>query len=150
MIIIIILEFPIHERAPPVQQPAVHLENGQHVYFTEDTARDQASRDPPKTTLTEFFKLDDFARILYYVDVPRYYTWNKKSWSRRKLGIDVDGFPGVKEARVLGRVYTISPRQGECFYLRLLLHHVRGPQSFSDLRTVNGDLAALFMKHASS
>ena len=51
-----ILESPIHERFPPVQQqPTVHLENGQWVYFTEDTARDQASGDPPKTTLTEFF-----------------------------------------------------------------------------------------------
>ena len=54
------------------------------------------------------------------------------------------GFPGVKEAHVLGRVYTINPRQGECFYLRLLLHHIRGPQSFA----VEGDLAALFVKHA--
>ena len=52
-----ILEFPIHERDPLVQQLNVHLENGQHVYFTEDTARDQASRDPPKTKLTEFFNL---------------------------------------------------------------------------------------------
>ena len=52
-----ILEFPIHERDPPVQQLAVHLENGQRVYFTEDTALDRASGDPPKTTLTEFFTL---------------------------------------------------------------------------------------------
>ena len=142
-----ILEFQIHERDPPVQQLAVHLENGQRVYFTEDTASDQASRDPPKTTLTEFFVLchvDNFAKTLLYVDVPRYYTWNKKAWNRRKQGTDVAGHPGVKEAHVLGRVYTISPRQGECFYLRLLLHHVRGPQSFSELRTVNGDLCSSF------
>ena len=142
-----ILEFPIHERDPPVQQLAVHLENGQRVYFTEDTASDQASRDPPKTTLTEFFalcRLDDFAKTLLYVDVPRYYTWNKKTWKRRKQGVVVAGHPGVKEARILGRVYTISPRQGECFYLRLLLHHVRGPQSFSELKTVNGDLCSSF------
>ena len=46
-----------------------------------------------------------------------YYTWNKKSWNRRKQGTNVDGFPGVKEAHVIGRVYTISPRQAECFYL---------------------------------
>ena len=50
-----ILEFSIHERDPPVQQLAVHLENGQRVYFTEDKASDHASRNPPKTTLTEFF-----------------------------------------------------------------------------------------------
>ena len=142
-----ILEFPIHERDPPVQQLAVHLENGQRVYFTEDTARDQASRDPPKTTLTEFFALcqvDNFAKTLLYVDVPRYYTWNKKSWNRRKQGTSVADFPSVKEAHIIGRVYTISPHQGECFYLQLLLHHVRGPQSFTDLRTVNGDLCSSF------
>ena len=97
--------------------------------------------------MTEFFNLcrvDNFAKTLLYVDVPRYYTWNEKSWNRRKQGTDVAGFPGIKEARVLGRIYTISPRQGECFYLRLLLHHVKGPQSFSDLKTVNGDLCSSF------
>ena len=142
-----ILEFPIHERFPPVEQLAVHLENGQRVYFTEDTAREQVSGDPPKTTLTEFFVLcqsDDFARTLLYQEVPQYYTWSRKTWNRRKQGKDVAGHPGVKEAQVIGRVYTISPRQGECFYLRLLLHHVRGPQSFADLRTVEGDLCSSF------
>ena len=73
-----------------------------------------------------------------------YYTWNKKSWHRRKQGTDVEGYPGVKQAQALGRVYTISPRQGECFYLRLLLHNVKGPQSFADLRTVDGDLCSSF------
>ena len=142
-----ILEFPIHERDPSVQQLAVHLENGQRVYFTEETAMDRASADPPKTTLTEFFVLcqrDDFARTLLYVDVPKYYTWRSKSWNRRKQGKDVNGFPGVKEAHILGRVYTVNPRQGECFYLRLLLHNIRGPQSFAHLRTVEGNLCGSF------
>ena len=81
---------------------------------------------------------------MLYVDVSRYYTWNKKSWNRRKQGKDIAGFPGVKEAHILGRVYTISPRQGECFCLRLLLHHVSRPQSFSELKTVDGDLCSSF------
>ena len=74
---------------------------------------DRAAGDPPKTTLTEFFALcqvDDFAKTLLYVDVPKYYTWSSKTWRRRKQGKDVAGFPGVKEAHFLGRVYTISPR----------------------------------------
>ena len=110
-----ILEFPIHERDPPVQQLAVHLENGQRVYFTEDNALDRASGNPPKTTLTEFFALcrvDSFAKTLLYVDVPKYYTWNNKSWCRRKQGTEVAGYAGIKEAHILGRVYTINPRQG--------------------------------------
>ncbi|XP_044599590.1 uncharacterized protein LOC123275503 [Cotesia glomerata] len=58
-----IFGFPIHERDPAVVQLAVHLENGQRVYFTNETAIDRAI-NPPKTTLTEFFELcnraDDF------------------------------------------------------------------------------------------
>ena len=34
---------------------------------------------------------------------------------------------------------TINPRQVELFYLRLLLLHVRGAQSYEDLRTVTFD-----------
>ena len=66
-----ILEFLIHERDPPVQQLAVHRENGQRVYFTEDNALDRASGSPPKITLTEFFSLcrvDNFAKTLLYMD----------------------------------------------------------------------------------
>ena len=33
----------------------------------------------------------------------------------------------MRETQVLGRVYTISSRRGGCFYLRLLLHNVKGP-----------------------
>ncbi|XP_044593840.1 uncharacterized protein LOC123271521 [Cotesia glomerata] len=58
-----IFGFPIHERDPAVVQLAVHLENGQRVYFTNETAINRAI-NPPKTTLTEFFELcnsaDDF------------------------------------------------------------------------------------------
>jgi len=125
----------------------VHLENGQRVYFTEDTARDLASGELPKTTLTEFFTLcqvDNFSKTLLYIEVPEYYTWSNKSWQRRKQGTQAAGYPGVKQSQALGRVYTISPQQGECFYLRLLLHNVKGPQSFAALRTVNGDLCSSF------
>ncbi|GBP35444.1 hypothetical protein EVAR_94895_1 [Eumeta japonica] len=71
--------FPIHEREPAVQHLAVHLENGQRVYFTKDSARKIAS-EPPQNTLTAFFQLcqtDPFAKTLLYVDVPIYYTWDK-------------------------------------------------------------------------
>ena len=56
------------------------------------------------------------------------------------------GFPGVKEENILGRVYTVNPHQEECFYLRLLLHHIKGPQYFVHLRTVEGNLCSSFRK----
>ena len=83
-----ILEFPIHERDPPVQQLAVHLENSQRVYFTEDTVLDRASGDPPKTILTEFFALcrvDGFAKTLLYVDITHGTTNVTEFWKTYHL-----------------------------------------------------------------
>lgn len=136
-----VLGCPIHEHFPPVSQLAIHLENGQRVYFTETTTTQELSnRQPPRTTLTEFFVLcqrDPFAKTLTYPQVPQYYTWNKK-WERRKRGIPDTTYPGIFKSQCLGRVYTISPNQGECYFLRLLLHEVKGPESFQHLREVNG------------
>ena len=59
-----ILSFPIHERSPAVVHLAVHLQNGQRVYFTETNVQ-QRVLIPPDTTLTAFFSLcknDSFAK----------------------------------------------------------------------------------------
>ncbi|GFX98538.1 ATP-dependent DNA helicase [Trichonephila clavipes] len=98
---------------------------------------------PPKTTLTAFFHLcqnDTFARTLLYSEVLRYYTWNtsKKEWHRRIQGTPVENQPGVKASDALGRVYTVHVTNLECFCLRMLLHHVRGPTSFTERKIVNG------------
>ena len=44
----------------------------------------------------------------------------------------------------IGRVYAVLPKFRETFYLRMLLHHVRGPTSFEHLRTVDGILHPTF------
>lgn len=135
-----ILSFSIHEREPTVTHLAVHLENGQRVYFTAANAQ-QVANNPKETTLTAFFKLcaaDLFAATLYYNEVPSYYTWSRNQFCRRRQGTSIDGHPGVFKTNALGRVYTVHPNNAECYYLRMLLHHVRGPTSFQSLRTVNG------------
>ncbi|CAM4795143.1 unnamed protein product, partial [Rotaria magnacalcarata] len=139
-----ILDFPIHERYPTV----VHLENGQHIYFTEDNVHEKVN-EPPRTTLTAFFLLcqkDDFAKTLLYCDVPKYYTWNasEKVFKRRVQGTAVLGYPDVREGDALSRVYTVHPNNFECFFLRLLLYAVRGPTLFEALGTVNGRICATF------
>ena len=58
---------------------AVHLENGQRIYFTNERAIDSPISSP-KTILTEFFELcirsDAFvARTLLFSEIPRYFTW---------------------------------------------------------------------------
>ncbi|KAG8227689.1 hypothetical protein J437_LFUL007003 [Ladona fulva] len=74
-----ILGFPIHDQEPVVIPLAVHLENGQQVYFTRETAERVGSEPPVNTTITAFFQLcqrDPFVRTLLYADIPSYYTWN--------------------------------------------------------------------------
>lgn len=51
---------------------------------------------------------------------------------------------GIFEAEAIGRVYTISLRQGECYYLWLLLHEVCGATSFDDLKIIAGDICSTF------
>jgi len=143
-----ILDFPIHERHPTVIHLAVHLENGQRVYFTQDNLHERVN-DPPRTTLIAFFLLcqkDDFAKTLLYCDVPKYYIWDAsgKVFKRRVQGTAVHGYPNIRETDALGRVYTVHPDSFECFFLRLLLHTIRGPTSFEALRTVNGRICATF------
>lgn len=137
-----VLGFPIHDRDPPVVHLSVHLENGQRVYFTRETAQKVAS-EPVNTTLTAFFKLcqnDPFAKKLLYPEVSNYYTWDmsEKKFNRRKRGMPVQGHDDVFKDNTIGRVYTVHPKNAECFFLRLLLHKIRGPTSFSDLKTVDG------------
>jgi ATP-dependent DNA helicase PIF1 len=143
-----IFSFAIHERHPIVVHLAVHLENGQRVYFTAENVLQRADR-PPSTTLTSFFEMcqkDDFARTLLYSEMPRYYTWNQssKKFQRRKQGNRVPGYPQVFSTDALGRIYTVHPNQEECFYLRLLVINVCGPTSFQHLRTVNGVLCGTY------
>ena len=98
----------------------------------------QAAADERRTTIMAFFELcrggDDFAKTLLYNEVPKHYTWDKsgRMWKRRQRG------------RVLVRVYTVHPRQQECFFVRMLLHQVRGPTSFEALRTFEGQLYNTF------
>ncbi|XP_053595510.1 uncharacterized protein LOC128667831 [Microplitis demolitor] len=132
-----IVSFPIHERFPPVMHLAVHLENGQRVFFNENNILNQINNS--KTTLMAFFelcKVDNFAKKLLYCEVPAYYVWRKHQFHRRKQGKIVPGYLGIKKDHVLGRVYTVHPTNTECYYLRLLLHEVRGPESFTALRTI--------------
>lgn len=77
------------------------------------------------------------ANELTYCDFPSYYTWQTDShtWQRRKK---------VKYSDIIARMYSAHPMAGERFYLRMLLHKVKGPTSFDHLRTVDGVLMDTF------
>lgn len=143
-----IFGFPVHERSIAVHHLQVHLENGQRIVWDENRPPGQVPR-PPSTTLTAFFALcsrDEFAQTLIYQDVPSYFTYDGGIFSRRIKGQPVVGWPGVKEVDDIGRLYTVSPRQLECFHLRILLTHVRGPKSFQDIKTFEGHICSTYQE----
>lgn len=133
---------------PPVMRLPIHLENQQTVYFyDENEAMSRIELQPPPTsTLTEFFRLcrDDEiglgnirARDLLYVEVPRYFRWNNGRFQKQQRAISS-----------VGRVYYANLSDGDKYYLRMLLCHVRGPTSFNALKTVNGLRCATFREAA--
>ena len=96
---------------------------------------------PPETMLTSFFKAntkDVLARDLLYTDFPGFFVWKSKEWIRKKRNI----------GEAIGRVPTVSlcSKQMETYSLRILLHHVKGPTCFEDLKTVDGVLMSTYQE----
>ena len=83
-------------------------------------------------------KVYNYAIELLYQDITEYYTWQttEKKWQRRRKGKKIK--EGIFRSDSIWRLYTVHPRNTECFHLRLLLVSVKGPVSFKDLKTVNG------------
>ena len=133
-----LFQFEVSSRSPAVQPLQVHLEGHQPVFFAEGQERQAADAEPRDTALTAWLRYnaeraatDPDCLHLCYPDFPRHYRWEKgrRLWVRRQ---------NYQAAPTIGRVVNVSPRQGDVFYLRLLLHHVPGAASFAELRTVGG------------
>ncbi|KAF0306568.1 hypothetical protein FJT64_021951 [Amphibalanus amphitrite] len=151
-----LLAYPVHDHAPTVEQLPVHLGGeDQPLRFAAGDRLDEVVQRGADTKLTSFFKLcaeDDFAATLFYHQVPRYFTWQQptRSWRRRRRGAPPPEAVGIFVAQAIGRVFSVSPRAGESFFLRVLLHQVPGPRSYADLRTVDGRLCATFQEACSA
>ena len=76
------------------------------------------------------------ARQHLYVDIPYHFVFNKstKVWITRRRG---------KES-IVSRLYSAQPKEGERFYLRVILLHVRGATYSASLRTYNGQVYETF------
>ena len=133
-----LLQFPMSDRYPLATRLGLHLENEQAIYYLkdEDAKAQVASGKAGQTTLTEFFRLNREeiygmtrpARDLYYHEVPTQFYWTRnKVWEPRE-----------KASEAVGRLYYASIKEGEQFYLRVLLQDTKGPTSFVDLKTVDG------------
>ncbi|XP_020999390.2 uncharacterized protein LOC110281460 [Arachis duranensis] len=140
-----IFKFNLYRMYPSVERLQIHLPNQHQVSFYDHQTIPEILNDDyfSRTILTEFFALnreeDQQSRHLLYRKIPEYYTWHnkEKEWRRRKT-----------QRRSIGRIYTVSPSEGENFYLCILLSNVRGPISWDDLLTVNGIQYSSFKQSA--
>ncbi|KAH9076748.1 hypothetical protein Ae201684P_010682 [Aphanomyces euteiches] len=133
-----IFSFDMFNRSHAVENLEIHLKGEQVVCIPTDrpmSPQELARRN--RTKLTAFFELcrensdsQARARECLYHDIPEHFVWNSdlRKWTSRKKG----------GKRMIGRMLTVSPRSGDCFYMRMLLCYRRGPTSHEDLRTVNG------------
>ncbi|XP_022019662.1 uncharacterized protein LOC110919709 [Helianthus annuus] len=109
------------------------------VYNDHDNLYDIVNDPTLKMTMfTEWMncnKVDEFARTLKYVQFPGYYVWKAKNrkWNRRK---HLYGS--------VGRIHYVPPSLCDCYYLRILLDHIRGPTCFEDIKTVDGQVFETF------
>jgi len=71
-------------------------------------------------------KRDPEATKYFYYQIPEHYVWNasKEEWQTRKQSFNT-----------IGRLHQCTPSDGDRFYLRILLCHVKGATSFKDLLT---------------
>ncbi|XP_072158483.1 uncharacterized protein [Bemisia tabaci] len=122
----------LHEQSHTIIRLAVHGPGHQNVYFKEGKEeRALKCSESKKTTLTAWFELnekDTYAHNYLYYEIPEKYIFDNNKWVKRKN----------KCKKVIGRMYGVSPNDTDRFYLRMLLLHVKGAKSFSDLLQFNG------------
>ncbi|XP_056689635.1 uncharacterized protein [Spinacia oleracea] len=141
-----IYKFALHEIYPSVQSLQLHLEGKQLVTFRNtDNLNVIVENDSSKETmLTQYFymnKMKKNPKNLLYKQFPKEFVWNSQSKTWNKRGTK-------KTKKVIGRVVTANPIEGERYYLRILLNHIGTSTSFDDLKTLNNKKANTFHEAA--
>ena len=94
-----------------------------------------------QSTLMAWFELNrntQDAHQYLYMDIPQQYVFKKEEWTKRQRGA----------TKIIGRMYSVSVKDQERYFLRLNLLHVKGATSFDDIKTVNGTLCPTFREAA--
>ena len=139
-----IFEYKIQERYPAVLRLDIHEDGKQFVSFKPGEEADKIA-NPKVTKLIAWFKYnksqldkklnrepyDENFDKYTYMQFPEHYTYNetKKEWKPR---VHDSQFPSC-----IGRIHAVPRSNDDVYYLRMLLHHVKGAASFSDVRTID-------------
>ena len=149
-----LFHYPLHDMTPTVIRLKVHMEDQQRITYPANANLAEVVRDARDTHLTAWMKHNaaakdraartvgpqenDYRNILY-MDFCGPCRWDdgRRVWVRR-----------IHRSTQIGRMYFVNPREGERYYLRLLLCHVPGATTYNDLRTLDGELHPTFkVKH---
>ncbi|KAG7583453.1 Nucleic acid-binding OB-fold [Arabidopsis suecica] len=129
-----ILKNPIHYRSTSVQRLSFHLPGKQLLYFkADDEVKTVLQRSELQNSMfLAWFELNKRcpkAKGLTYTQIPEFFTWDGKTrnFNMRKR-------PG----NTIGRINYVPLIYEEGYYLRVLLNTQTGPESFDDIKTVNG------------
>ena len=149
----------MHKEFPSVQRLPVHLPNQQQVTFDETGNIMQVLSTAMHTKLTQWLDFNRRKKELHeqalitdpaaqphvclttlYHNFPKIATWHQpsKKWKERKQRLSVHNtmeYVYNDSSAPVGRVYGVHPREGERYYLRLLLMKIPGATSFDDLKT---------------
>lgn len=137
--------FCLYYMIPAVYTLQVHLEGEQIIAFARDAdiADLLDNEDMSRTMLTEFFRMnaEDFATQqlnLTYTEFAERHVWQSgiRRWKKRS------------RRRIVARMASVNPKEGDRYFERLLLKHVRSPRGYNDLLTVAGKLCATYRESA--
>ncbi|XP_052169379.1 uncharacterized protein LOC127786097 isoform X1 [Oryza glaberrima] len=135
-----LLRFVVHYTDPSVERLHVHMPFDNNIMFTEDDNLEQVLENPMNhiTKLTAWFVANrEYAEAApyTYVEFPEYFTWHAdgKYWAPRK-----------NHRKKIGRIAHVGPAQGDVYYLRMLLHIIRGAKSYANVRTIEGCIYPTF------
>ena len=130
-----LLQFRMHELSHTIYRLGIHLPDEEPIVIQMPLSEEEIEEQRLKRTkLKAWFELnrvDPSARKYLYTEIGLHYVWQQKEriWTPRKRGAST----------IIPRMHNVSPRTDQLYFLRLLLLHVRGCQSFADIRTV-GDV----------
>ncbi|KAI3737814.1 hypothetical protein L2E82_27827 [Cichorium intybus] len=131
--------YDVHYRSPSVIRLPFHLPGQQQVIYGADDDVDNVLNKPSvaSSMFLSWMKCNQIykeAREITYVQFPTKFVWKikRRTWEPRQSAFSI------------GRIHSVSPKLGEAYFLRILLNKVKGPKSFEDIRTVNGNVFPTF------
>ncbi|RZC16770.1 hypothetical protein D0Y65_009892 [Glycine soja] len=134
-----IFSFQIHKRSPIVERLYFHLPGENSVIFEDGDDIDALLSKPTikESMFTSWLQANAIfqqAKDLTYLQFITKFTYiaNKRCWKPRKRGYTI------------GRLNWVPPSTGEFYYLRMMLVVVKGPTTYEQIRTVNGQLYSTF------